>query len=303
MKPTSFAWALLFATASALAADPTPPDLPPAEAEVRRVDTAANKISLKHGEIKNLDMPPMSMVFQVSDPALLGKVQHLSNAISVVLLLAYGLFLYYSLVTHKALFAGSHEADSGEAMALWPLGKAIGVLALATGLIAWVSEILVGAIEPSAKAFGLSARASVNGQDVRLLVPTTYMNRSGQSIGAVAGFYKITPAEILVAHDELDLPPGQIRLKTGGGHGGHNGLRDTISALGNQNGFHRLRIGIGHPGSSALVTGFVLGKAPRSEQDLIDQAVDEALRHTDALLAGELARVMNQLTGFKAGQA
>jgi len=75
MKPTSFAWALLFATASALAADPTPPDLPPAEAEVRRVDTAANKISLKHGEIKNLDMPPMSMVFQVSDPALLGKVK------------------------------------------------------------------------------------------------------------------------------------------------------------------------------------------------------------------------------------
>ena len=166
-----------------------------------------------------------------------------------------------------------------------------------------LAERLGARLAPDAKAFGLSARASVNGQDVRLLVPTTYMNRSGQSIGAVAGFYKITPAEILVAHDELDLSPGQIRLKTGGGHGGHNGLRDTISALGNQNGFHRLRVGIGHPGSSALVTGFVLGKAPRSEQDLIDQAVDEALRHTDALLAGELARVMNQLNGFKAGQA
>jgi Ca2+:H+ antiporter len=89
-------------------------------------------------------------------PALLEKVRHLSNAISVVLLLAYGLFLYYSLVTHKALFAGSHEDDSSAASDLWPLGKAIGVLALATALIAWVSEILVGAIEPSAKAFGLS---------------------------------------------------------------------------------------------------------------------------------------------------
>lgn len=103
-----------------------------------------------------LVLPAVYMMRAEEVPALLSKVQHLSNAISVVLLLAYGLFLYYSLVTHKALFAGSHEADSGEAMALWPLGKAIGVLALATGLIAWVSEILVGAIEPSAKAFGLS---------------------------------------------------------------------------------------------------------------------------------------------------
>lgn len=103
-----------------------------------------------------LVLPAVYMMRAEEVPALLGKVQHLSNAISLVLLLAYGLFLYYSLVTHKALFAGSHAADSGAAMTLWPLGKAIGVLALATGLIAWVSEILVGAIEPSAKAFGLS---------------------------------------------------------------------------------------------------------------------------------------------------
>ena len=102
-----------------------------------------------------LVLPAVYMMRAEEVPALLGKVQHLSNAISVVLLLAYGLFLYYSLVTHKALFAGNREAV-GEAMELWPLGKAIGVLALATGLIAWVSEILVGAIEPSAKAFGLS---------------------------------------------------------------------------------------------------------------------------------------------------
>lgn len=150
------------------------------------------------------------------------------------------------------------------------------------------------------KRFGLVARASVKGGDVHLLVPTTYMNRSGQAVVAVAGFYKIPPQEILIAHDELDLPPGQIRLKTGGGHGGHNGLRDSIAALANQNGFHRLRIGIGHPGDKSQVSNFVLGKAPRSEQDLMDQAVDEALRHTDTLIAGDLARVMNTLNGFKA---
>lgn len=100
-------------------------------------------------------LPAIYMIRAVDAPALLGQVQNLSNSISVVLLLAYGLFLYYSLVTHKALFAGSREEESQSAD-LWPLGKAIGVLAIATGLIAWVSEILVGAIEPSAKAFGLS---------------------------------------------------------------------------------------------------------------------------------------------------
>jgi PTH1 family peptidyl-tRNA hydrolase len=102
----------------------------------------------------------------------------------------------------------------------------------------------------------------VNGQDLRLLIPTTFMNRSGQSVGAIATFFKIPPTSILVAHDELDLAPGIIRLKTGGGHGGHNGLRDIIPALANQNGFHRLRVGIGHPGEAKQVSGYVLGKAP-----------------------------------------
>lgn len=166
--------------------------------------------------------------------------------------------------------------------------------------VARLADQLGTRLVADSKAFGHVARVSVAGEDVRLLIPTTYMNRSGQAIAAVAGFYKITPGEILVAHDELDLAPGQIRLKTGGGHGGHNGLRDTIAALGNQNGFHRLRVGIGHPGDSSLVTGFVLGKAPRSEQELIDQALDEALRHREAIMKGELARVMNQLNGFQA---
>ncbi len=166
--------------------------------------------------------------------------------------------------------------------------------------VARLADQLGARLTADSKSFGYVARVSVAGEDVRLLIPTTYMNRSGQAIAAVAGFYKITPAEILVAHDELDLAPGQIRLKTGGGHGGHNGLRDTIASLGNQNGFHRLRVGIGHPGDSSQVTGFVLGKAPRSEQDLIDQALDEALRHREAIMKGELARVMNQLNGFQA---
>lgn len=163
-----------------------------------------------------------------------------------------------------------------------------------------LAEQLGARLVADSKAFGLIARISHQGEGVRLLIPTTFMNRSGQAVAAVAGFYKIAPAEILIAHDELDLSPGQIRLKTGGGHGGHNGLRDTISALGNQNGFHRLRVGIGHPGDSSLVSGFVLNKAPRSEQDLMDRALDEALRHRDAIMAGELARVMNTLNGFKA---
>lgn len=169
---------------------------------------------------------------------------------------------------------------------------------------AWFVERLAQqlgvALVADSKSFGLLARCSVAGQDVRLLIPTTFMNRSGQAIGTVAGFYKISPAEILVAHDELDLLPGQIRLKTGGGHGGHNGLRDTIACLGNQNTFHRLRIGIGHPGDKSQVSNFVLGKAPGVESALTDLAIDEALRHREALIQGDLARVMNKLNGFVA---
>lgn len=163
-----------------------------------------------------------------------------------------------------------------------------------------LAEALGLRFQTDSKAPALIARTSIAGEDLRLLIPTTFMNHSGRAVGAIAGFYKITPDEILVAHDELDLGPGQIRLKTGGGHGGHNGLRDTISSLGNQNGFHRLRVGIGHPGDRDQVTGFVLGKPPRSEQELIDRAIDEALRLRDTLLNGDLPRVMNQLNGFQA---
>lgn len=153
---------------------------------------------------------------------------------------------------------------------------------------------------PEPKYFGISGRGTVNGEDIRLLIPTTFMNRSGQSVGAIATFFKILPTEILVAHDELDLPPGIIRLKTGGGHGGHNGLRDIIPALANQNGFHRLRIGIGHPGDAKQVSNYVLGKAPSAEQDKIEAALDAAEALSDDLIAGKLAAVMNKLNGFKA---
>ena len=150
------------------------------------------------------------------------------------------------------------------------------------------------------KYFGLTAKFSHQGQDVRLLIPTTYMNRSGQSVAALAGFFRIPPQAILVAHDELDLPPGTARLKTGGGHGGHNGLRDIIAQLGNQNGFQRLRLGIGHPGHASLVSNFVLGRAPRSEQDLLDTSIDAALEVVPELLTGDLTRAMQRLHSRKA---
>ncbi|AOE87394.1 aminoacyl-tRNA hydrolase [Pseudomonas sp. TCU-HL1] len=150
------------------------------------------------------------------------------------------------------------------------------------------------------KYFGLVGKYSHQGRDVRLLIPTTYMNRSGQSVAALAGFFRIPPEAILVAHDELDMPPGVAKLKTGGGHGGHNGLRDIIAQLGNQNSFHRLRLGIGHPGHSSLVSGFVLGRAPRSEQELLDTSIDFALDVMPELLAGDLTRAMQKLHSRKA---
>lgn len=147
---------------------------------------------------------------------------------------------------------------------------------------------------------GSIARIVINGHELRLLVPSTFMNLSGQAVATLAGFYRIEPSAIVVAHDELDLPPGAIKLKTGGGHGGHNGLRDIIAKLGNNNGFHRLRIGVGHPGSSDKVTGHVLTKATSSDQQLIDAAIDEALAVLPSIAAGELSRAMNRLNAFKA---
>ncbi|NEX82248.1 aminoacyl-tRNA hydrolase [Aeromonas rivipollensis] len=150
------------------------------------------------------------------------------------------------------------------------------------------------------KFFGHTARILVEGQDVRLLIPNTYMNLSGKAVAALARFYQIVPEEILVAHDELDLPPGIAKFKQGGGHGGHNGLKDIIARMGNNNNFFRLRLGIGHPGAKELVAGFVLTKAPSSEQNLIEAALDESLRATDILFSQVMNKDRNRLHIFKA---
>jgi len=158
-----------------------------------------------------------------------------------------------------------------------------------------------GSLREEAKYYGLTGRIQLLGKEVRLLIPTTFMNLSGKSVSALAGFFQIPPEAILVAHDELDLPPGVARFKQGGGHGGHNGLKDIISKLGNNKEFHRLRLGIGHPGDKNKVAGFVLNKAPQSEQQLIDAAVDEAVRCTDLLFEQDMIKAMNRLHTFKAG--
>ena len=145
------------------------------------------------------------------------------------------------------------------------------------------------------KYFGLTARINYQGQDLRLLIPTTFMNRSGQSVGAMANFFKIEPASILVAHDELDLAPGIARFKHGGGHGGHNGLRDIIAALGNNQNFPRLRLGIGHPGAAPLVANFVLKRAPQAEQELIDDAIYRATKALPDAVKGDWNTAMKEL--------
>lgn len=152
--------------------------------------------------------------------------------------------------------------------------------------------------EPRHKA--LTSRIMIQGQEVRIAIPTTFMNLSGQSTGSLCQFYKIAPQEILIAHDELDLAPGVARLKQGGGHGGHNGLRDIIEKLGNSRDFARLRIGIGHPGHSSQVTGYVLGKPAAADKDAIDAALDRSLETLPLLANGDFNKAMNQLHAFKA---
>lgn len=169
---------------------------------------------------------------------------------------------------------------------------------------AWYVDLLAeryrALLREEPKFFGFTSRINLAGEDVRLLVPTTFMNLSGKAVAAMATFYRINPDEVLVAHDELDLPPGVAKFKLGGGHGGHNGLKDIISKFGNNPNFHRLRIGIGHPGDKNKVVGFVLGKPPTSEQKLIDDAVDEAVRCTELWLKEDLVKATNRLHAFKA---
>ena len=150
------------------------------------------------------------------------------------------------------------------------------------------------------KFFGYSSRITLSGHDVRLLVPTTFMNLSGKAVQAMATFYQIKPEEILVAHDELDINPGIAKFKFGGSHGGHNGLKGIASKLGNNLNFYRLRIGIGHPGDKNKVVSYVLNKPSKSEQELIDKAIDESVRCTEILLSDGIEAAMNRLHAFKA---
>ena len=127
-----------------------------------------------------------------------------------------------------------------------------------------------------------------------LMLPLSFMNHSGQALRAFCHFYRISPAEVLVAHDDLDLSVGRIKLKTGGGHGGHRGLRDIIAQLGSAD-FHRLRIGIGHPGTKEQVVDHVLAVPSRADRQQIMLAIDRALRITQTITSGDLAAAMNSL--------
>lgn len=136
------------------------------------------------------------------------------------------------------------------------------------------------------KFFGSVARISIFGSDLWLLKPSTFMNRSGQAVAALAQFYKIKPEEILVVHDELDIPCGRIKFKLGGGNGGHNGLKDIQARLGTPD-FYRLRLGIDHPGDRNLVVGYVLNKPSPEHRQQIDEAINKSLKVVPILLAGE----------------
>ncbi|MCB1555066.1 MAG: aminoacyl-tRNA hydrolase [Xanthomonadales bacterium] len=145
-----------------------------------------------------------------------------------------------------------------------------------------------------AKLHAESARASVQGVDLRMIKPANYMNRSGQAVSAALRYWKIEPEEMLVVHDELDLPPGVARFKFDGGHGGQNGLRDIMAQLGHGR-FHRLRIGIGHPGHKDRVTGWVLGWPGRDDEAAIRRAIDDATQALGPLLQGNVNEAMKRL--------
>lgn len=152
-------------------------------------------------------------------------------------------------------------------------------------------------LKPEKKFHGHYAKIQISdqGQDVHLLFPATFMNRSGQAVQAIAQFYKIAPEEILVAHDELDIPAGALKLKQGGGHGGQNGLRDIIDKLGGNKNFSRLRLGIGHPGHASKVTGHVLGKLGKQESQQLSDTIDEIIRYLPEIVAGDWQKAMNHL--------
>jgi peptidyl-tRNA hydrolase, PTH1 family len=158
----------------------------------------------------------------------------------------------------------------------------------------WIEAVareLKVSLVPERSYHGLVARTTVNGQTLWLLEPQTYMNLSGKSVGALARFFKIQPQEILVAHDELDIVPGEAKLKLGGSHAGHNGLRDIHAQLGTAD-YWRLRIGVGHPGDKAEVVSWVLKKPMLEHRKAIDDSIHRALLALPLLLAGDMEKAM-----------
>ena len=162
----------------------------------------------------------------------------------------------------------------------------------------WFASRLAAAqrieLKAVAKYHGLLGKLARASGDLWLLLPQTYMNLSGKSVGALARYYKIQPQEILVVHDELDFPPGTARLKLGGGVAGHNGLKEIAEQLGTH-GFWRLRIGIGHPGNKDLVAGYVLTPPPAGERELIEAALDRCMEASGLLLDGDMEAAMLKL--------
>ncbi|GIZ50861.1 aminoacyl-tRNA hydrolase [Noviherbaspirillum aridicola] len=160
-----------------------------------------------------------------------------------------------------------------------------------------VDQLARGALARESRYNALACKTRIAGQEVWLLEPQTYMNRSGQSVGAIARFYKMAADEVLVVHDELDLPPGSAKIKRGGSSGGHNGLKDITAALGTQD-YWRLRIGIGHPRTLNLqqpVVDFVLHRPRKEEQPLIDEAISRSIDVIPLLCEGKFEAAMMQL--------
>ena len=152
-----------------------------------------------------------------------------------------------------------------------------------------------GTLRGESKFFGEFTSINIDGNDVKLLFPTTFMNRSGKSVAAVCKFFKIAPENMLVAYDEIDFEVGVTRFKEGGGHGGHNGIRDIINALGGMKDFYRLRIGVGHPGHKSMVANYVLSDPSRSEAEVIMANIEDAIHVLPLAVRGEWEDAMKKL--------
>ncbi len=157
-----------------------------------------------------------------------------------------------------------------------------------------LSEKYSANLQRKDKFFGYIANANIDSHSVYLLKPDTFMNLSGKSVQALASFYRVNADEILVAHDELDIGAGEIRLKSGGGHGGHNGLRDIMRCLGQQS-FYRLRIGIDYPGHASQVTNYVLNNPSSQDREQIEKSIDKAVSQIDKMIAGQFESAMQVL--------